>query len=194
MSKGRPKKEPILPERVDPDNKKKNIKGQLYPAEWEVLKEKLEERGYSSIAEWIEDKAEDLILDRDLKERKKELERKIDSKKSDIEDLKGDLEDIKEKLGDREEKISEIREDIKEYIAGEVRTGKTPQGKIVTKELDEIAQKFDISYKDRQEVRKIYFQEKSKLYKGDIKEEDLPDRILNRWEEENIVTLGVGSG
>ncbi len=192
VSRGRPKKTPILPERIDPDNQKKNIKGQLYPEEWKILKEKLEERGYSSIAEWIEEKAEEVVLDQDLKERKEELEKKIESKKTDIEGLKKELEDIEDKLGNREEVKEKVRRDIKEYILSDnIQTGDSPNISKLDSELDDIVDKFEISFKNREKAGKIYLKAKGDLYNGKFKEEDLPDRILDRWEEENIVTLGV---
>lgn len=192
--KGRKKRDPIFPD-IDPEEEKEKLKTiRFYETEIKRIEEKLEERG-KSFSNWVREKGEDLIQDRDLKNKIDRLEsrkEKIEERKNkEIEEIDKKLREFRDQLEDREEVKEEVRRDIKEYITEEVRTGKTPRAETVKKELDEITQRFDISYKNRQEVRKIYFQEKSKVYQGDIKVEDLPDSVLDRWEEEKIVTLGV---
>jgi len=199
-NKGRKKRDPIFPD-IDLEETEEKLKTiRFYKSEIERIEEKLEERG-KDFSSWVREKGRELVYDQDLKEKIEQLEREKESIKQTtdkrIEEIDKKIEKFKDQLGDREQKIEEIREDIKEYILSDkVRKSrrKAPDGDIITKELDGITQNFDISFKNPQEVRKIYFQEKTKFYKGKIKKEELPDRIFNRWEEKNIVTLGVGSG
>lgn len=189
LTRGRPSKDPILPDRIDPNNKKKDIRGQLYPAEWEVLKEKLEERGYSSIAKWIEDQAKKVILDQDLRERKEELERKIDSKMSDIEDLKEELEDIEDRLGDQEEQLEDVKEELKDRLIELVKTSKygitSPK---LRNFIDRSPEDIGFSWKDKGKARKVLAHENTKYSDKNLDPETFADNTLDNWEEEDLIT------
>lgn len=107
MSKGRPTKKPILPEMVDKSKSKKDIRGQLYPTEWKILKEKIDERGYGSIAEWVENQAEKVIKDRDVRDRLNEVEKRKKLVKDKMDNLHEEEEKLKQMLEDRQEKVEE---------------------------------------------------------------------------------------
>ncbi len=192
MSRGRPKKEPILPDLIDPENKKKDIRGQLYPIEWEILKEKLEERGYSSIAEWIEEEAEKVILDQDLKERKEELERKINNKQKDLKELKGELEEIEEQLEDQESKFKEISEQIKKDIKGLQRENKVIDSKIAKPFLNQTGHKYDIKWSDKKEARLILVRNSQKYFQDKITIDQLAESVIEKWDQEDLIIYQGG--
>ncbi|MGV9206294.1 MAG: hypothetical protein ACOC44_19990, partial [Promethearchaeia archaeon] len=171
--KGRKKREPIFQD-INPENEKEKAKTvRFYESEKDRIENKLEERGID-FSSWVRRKGRELVNDQNLKEKIKRLEKERDrikqTRDKQLEEIESKIEKFKDQLEDRQKNIEEIREEIKEYLREEIQTGKTPEGEVVKKELDDISKKFDILFKNRQEVKKIYFVEKSKLYKGEIKE------------------------
>lgn len=195
MSRGRPSKDPILPEKVNPEeDKKKDIRGQLYGPEWNILRKKIQERGYSSIAGWVEDKARDVLTDRDLRERKEELESKINSKKDDIEDLKEELEEIEEQLEGKEEQLEEVLEDIEEDLIelhDDHEKGMIPTAK-VRKFVRRGPEKYGINWIDQERVKRILGQEVSNTIDERTGPGAFSKAVIERIQEEDLIEIKEG--
>lgn len=193
MSKGRPKKEPILPDLVDDSNNRQQIKGRLYPKEKELLMKKLEKRGYSSVAEWIESEAEKVILDRDIEERKEEIEREIESKQSDLEELREELKDLNKQVKSRENRLEEVLDDIERDLTKlhEENEGQIPRpdhSKFVRRAPD----KYGIQWVKEEEANLVLGQEVSKDLKSKREAQKFAKAVLDRWKEEELIDLKRG--
>lgn len=185
----RPKKEPILRGRVDTSNSKKQIKGRLYPEEKQVLENKIEERGYSSIADWIEDQARKVILDQDLKERREDLENKIENKEKDIEELKEELEDINNLLGDREEELNQLKDKLRKFLEEKINPDEFPSESEIKKIIRK-TEDYGISINDMGKAESSFIKTYNKLSSGDIDPNNFSDILLESWIDENIITIG----
>lgn len=187
MSRGRPSKDPILPSEVDTSNKKKAIKGEIYPVEWEVLKEKLENRGYTSIASWLEDQAKKVIKGEDLEELRKRKIRKIKANNEENEKLEAELKGLEDKLEEREEKIEDKIEEIKEVLAKKATImDKRLKREYVVEDVipDETGIKISDISKAKEILKKNY---NEYVAQGKYKKEDFAEQSLKDLKEEDIL-------
>ncbi|MFW6173989.1 MAG: hypothetical protein ACOC5T_09615 [Elusimicrobiota bacterium] len=196
MSRGRPSKDPILPDLVNleerEDGKKVTSLRILYPSEEKKLKKKLEEKGYSSISEWVREEAKKVILDQDLRERKEELERKLNNKQKDIKELKGEIEEIEEQLEDQESKFKEISEDIKEDIKELHRKNKVIDSEAAMPFINRTSHKYDIKWSDKKKARLILVRKSDKCYSGKINLKELAESVLEEWDQEDLIIYQEG--
>lgn len=193
MSKGRPKKEPILPDLVDDSNNKQQIKGRLYPKEKELLIKKLEKRGYSSVADWIESEAEKVILDRDIEERKEEIEREIENKQRDLEELREELENLNKQVESREDRLEEVLDEIERDLT---KLHKKHKGQIPrpdhSKFVRRAPDKYGIRWVKEEEANLVLGQEVSKDLESKREGQKFANAVLDRWKEEELIDLKRG--